>query len=41
MNMAILYETFLPDNVQIILIETTKVCNFELYDTEEFYTDVF
>ena len=41
MNMALLYGVFLPDNLQIILIEVTKACNFDFYNTEELYTDAF
>ena len=41
MNLAILLGIFLPENLQIILIEVTKACNFDFFNTEDLFNNVF
>ena len=41
MNMALLYEVLLPENMQIILVEVNNACNFDFYNTEELYNQLF
>ena len=41
MNMALLYEVLLPENMFIIFFEVNNACNFEFYDTEELYNELF
>ena len=36
-----MFELHLPDNLQVILIEITKTCNFEFYNPEEDYVEWF
>ena len=31
----------MPENMQVILTEVNKACNFDFYNTEDFYTRLF
>mmetsp|Transcript_18451 Transcript_18451/g.24777 ORF Transcript_18451/g.24777 Transcript_18451/m.24777 type:complete len:86 (+) Transcript_18451:289-546(+) len=41
MVISIVYATFMPENLHVILIEVTKACSFDFYQTEDIYMEIF
>jgi len=38
---AIFFDLLLPPNLQVIIDELKKACNFEFFETDDFYNEIF